>query len=493
MAKKKTEKPAANVPMSIENDPAPLENKPVSVPVTEAVTEPTNAADARVPVVLDKLPGEPIVDTQDRPTGGMPDERRDNIHYGDDYYDGMSGGYARINVEEKQSTGYARSVGAEPVRDGSRLVWITMIVMAVLCIAVGVLSSTLTGYFMRRGMPPQPIDTEDVRQAVAAVVEARKPSVVEIECGGLRGTGVITKLENNKIYIITNAHVIGAHSTASVRFDGDDDFYSAVTVGYSSYYDIAVVSVTGYNPPHGVYDIEGSDVFDARAEYKDGEYVVAIGNGMSMGIAAYDGIISRSSELLAYDDKTVPVLRTTAAINAGMSGCGLFDMSGRLIGIGTYRMTSLSGASSGHEDDVEDTGFAVPVSVVYPVYKQILESAGGEEESHMPNLTFSKPRTTSIGAITFDLRGYGVFTAEYRNGKLTVVGVDANMAPQGLEFGDVITAIGSVELDSDICATCGEFLRYRSGASRGTVMTLTVKRGAAVSTITVDGYYRHVA
>ena len=69
MAKKKSEKPAANVPMSIENDPAPLENEPVSVPVTEAVTEPP-AADTRVPVVSDKLPGEPIVDDRERPTSG---------------------------------------------------------------------------------------------------------------------------------------------------------------------------------------------------------------------------------------------------------------------------------------------------------------------------------------------------------------------------------------------------------------------------------------
>lgn len=489
MAKKKSKSSAENVPMNIEDEPVPPVGETTSIPVEE----PQDNAE-RMPVVAGNLPGEPIRPEQ-QTSGAMPDERRDNIHYGDDYYDGMSGGYAQVSVEDKQSTGYARSVGAEPVREGNRLLWITVIVMTVLCIAVGVLSSTLTGYFMRKGAPPPVINTDNVRQEIAAVVETRKSNIVEVECrtSGLRGTGVMTKLENNKIYIITNAHVLNGSSTASVRFDGDDDFYSAEVVGFSSYYDIAVLSVTGYNPPKGVYNLDGSDYLDSAVKYSDGDYVVAIGNAMAMGIAAYDGIVSRTSELLGYGDKTAPVLRTTAAINEGMSGCGLFDMSGHLIGIGTYRMTSSVEGTAGHDKDVEDTGFALPISIVYPVYKQILESASGEEEAHLPSMTLSKPRTTSVGAITFDLRGYGVFTAEYRGGKLTVVNIDANMAPAGLSFGDVITAVGSVDITSDICATVGEFLRYRSGASRGSVMTLTLRRDGKSQAVTIDGYYRHVA
>lgn len=399
--------------------------------------------------------------------------------------------YSAETADDKMGGGYA-SVKGTRVRGGNFTLWLVVIVMTVVCAVIGVCSSLLTAHFMKRGSTPPSIDASDVKQSVAAVVAARKPSVVEISCGDRRGSGVITKLENNKIYVLTNAHVLEGSNSSLVRFYGEDGYYSASTVGYSSFYDIAVVSVSGHTPKYEVFDLDGSEFFDRGLDYNEGDFVVAIGNAMSMGIAAYDGIISKSHNLLKYEDKHVPVLRTTAAINAGMSGGGLFDMSGRLVGLGTYRMTSSVEGSDSHKYDVEDTGFAVPISIVYPLYKQILETNEGGEEYRIPNIGFAST-TSSVGCMTIALRDFGTFTAEYRDGKLTVTSLDAVDTPRSLSVGDIIESIGGAAVTDDICVTCGELLRYRYNASRGSALKLGVKRSNSSIEISVSGYYGYVA
>ncbi len=370
--------------------------------------------------------------------------------------------------------GYASVKGK--VISNNRLVWMIVAVMSALCIAVGICSSLLTGYFMRRGSTPPVINTEGLQQNIAAVISARKNNIAEISCavgsGASNGSGIIIERKRSRYYILTNEHIIDATDSCAVRFSGDDAYYAAEIVGYSKFFDIAVLSVE-YNDI--IFDdLDGTEVFSPTTEYGEGDYAVAIGNGMAMGIAAYDGIISRSSELLVYETKTVPVMRTTAAINDGMSGGALFDMQGRMIGLNTYRMT-----------DKEDTGFVTPVSMVYPVYKQIVEYGDGGDVG-LFGLDYRKTNTSAVGWIGCSAAG---FECEYRGGKLTVVGSTLS----GLKVGDVITHIGGVAVTSDICRTSGEFLRYRRDHSAsGVELNLAVSRSGAELTVTVAGYHRYV-
>ncbi len=387
--------------------------------------------------------------------------------------DTMRGGYASVK---------GRRVS------GNRTVWLVLAVMAVICVLTGVLSALITAHFMQKGSTPVGIISDDKKESISAVVSARGSSVVEIASGNLHGSGVVMKLEGNKIYVLTNAHVING-GVPAVRFYGEDSYYKAEVLGYSSYYDIAVVTVS-HKTQYEIYDLDGSEYFSATLDYETGDHVVAIGNAMSLGIAAYDGIISRRSELLDYESKTLPVIRTTAAINAGMSGGALFDMDGNLVGLGTFRMTSMAvGGGGSHADDVEDTGFALPVSVVYPVYKQILEFGDGGEIGLL-GMNFYRANSTSIGGMT--MRGFG-YTSEYRNGKLTVVSLDTVSPPKDIKTNDIIVKIGSYEVTDDICKTCGEFLRYRLGSYTGEPLQLTVDRGGSIVTVYLDGYYKYVS
>ncbi len=372
--------------------------------------------------------------------------------------------------DDRMSGGYASVKGSK--RSENRIVWIVLIVMTVICIAVGVCSSVLTGHFMRRGMTLPAINVEgDIQQNITAVVTTRKPAVAEISCGGLRGSGVAMKRESGKVYVLTNAHMLQTSHSPSLRFDGDDSFYAGEVLGYNEYYDVAVITVV-----HDDVYVLGEENFDPTAEYKEGDYVVAIGNAMGMGIAAYDGIVSRSYEVLKYNSKHVPVLRTTAAINAGMSGGALFDMNGNMIGLNTYRMASTVEGSVDHKssEDVEDTGFVMPVSVVYPIYKQILDYGDGGEIGLLDMRCFSSTNTSITGGIIFVDLG---FTAEYRGGMLTVTSIDGSNAPRNLAVGDVIYAVGSYKVTDDLCKTAGEFLHYKKNAITGAKLRLTIKRG----------------
>ncbi|MDE7464250.1 MAG: serine protease [Clostridiales bacterium] len=437
------------------------------------------------------LPANPphplVVSDREAPVG----ERR-RVTRIDDVYeeDHMNGGYATVKGQRKSD---------------NKLLWIVIIVMTIMCCAVGVCSSVLTGYFMSRGADPIKIDPSVKYELVSAVIETRKPCIVEVESGTDHGSGVIMKLENNKIYILTNYHVIeksvGNHSL-KVRFMGDDSWYRNIDIlGYDVNFDVAVITISSSAAPFEVYQLDGSECFSRTASYKEGDIVVAIGNAMGHGIASYPGYISRAYELITKEgSNAVPVLRTTAAINAGMSGGALFDTAGRFIGLSTYRMANYMPGSSDSDYDVEDTGYVVPVSIVYPLYKQILKYGDGGQINNLIDLSFSNTKLsagsqTAIGSVDIYLHGFGGFTAEYRNGgKLTVTALDGGNAATDINVGDVIKSIGasgnSVNVSANICDLCGELLCYRQNSYAGNELAFVLDRGGDRVSVGVDGYYR---
>ena len=404
--------------------------------------------------------------------------------------------YSEQSPDESMRGGYA-SVKGKPVgRYENKTVWIVLAVMVVMCIAVGICSSVLTGHFMRKGEKPPVINTgNDVQQNITAVVTARKSSIAEVRCGGLTASGIVMKREGENITVLTNAHAIAQYVNGgilpAVRFYGEDGYFQADVVGYDGHYDVAVLNVV-HDTVYTVYDLDGSKYFSPDLEYSEGDYVVSIGNAMGMGIAAYDGIISKKSELLECDElfgadgkKHVPVVRPTAVINAGMSGGGVFDMQGNLVGLGTYRMSNSVGVDKdgGATTDVEDTGFAVPVSVLYPIYKRILaENSGGA--TALARVTAKPSNTSAVGWLGLP---FG-FNCEYRLGKLTVVSLDQASPSKNVEEGDIITKIGAIEIGDDICRAIGAILCYKP-RGLGNILRITLLRtGGESYAVNIDGY-----
>ncbi len=395
-------------------------------------------------------------------------------------------------VDESMRGGYA-SVNGKLEKNGRNTVWIVLIVMVCVCFVVGICSSVLTAHFMRKGENPPVISTNgELQQNVTAVVTARKSSIAEVRCGGLSSSGIVMKREGSGVIILTNAHAISQYvqnnRLPAVRFFGEDSYYESEVVGYDDHYDIAVLRVV-HDTLYDVFDLDGSKFLSPDVTFLEGDYVVSIGNAMGMGIAAYDGIISRKSELLECDElfrdekKTVPVLRTTAVINAGMSGGGVFDMHGNLVGLGTYRMSNSAGADTegSASTDVENTGFATPMSIVYPVYKRILQSNDGKAVG-LFNVSAQKSGSSAVGYLSLP---FGV-NCIYLNGKLTVDSASGDYA-KTVKKGDVLTKIGSYTVTTDICDTVGALLRYHRNGD-GRPLTLTFTRDGAAYPVTLDDY-----
>ncbi|NHZ36827.1 trypsin-like peptidase domain-containing protein [Massilia rubra] len=135
------------------------------------------------------------------------------------------------------------------------------------------------------------------------------------------GTGSGVALGGNEI--ITNCHVALAGSRLQVKLGHDS--YDATVIVADEERDLCKLSVKGLNAP--------AAVIGASGELRTGQRVIAIGAPHGLDLTISDGIVS---SLRPLDGGTL--IQTTAPVSPGSSGGGLFDSSGRLVGIVTFQM-----------------------------------------------------------------------------------------------------------------------------------------------------------
>lgn len=198
------------------------------------------------------------------------------------------------------------------------------------------------------------------------------------------GSGVIYQIENDgSAYIITNHHVVYENSsTTSDKISNDITVYlygmegstyaiPATYVGGSLNYDIAVLRVTSSSLLKSAVEkgVAAAVEFADSSAIRAGQTSIAIGNPEAEGISVTCGIVSVDSEYIemtAVDNRTqisLRVIRTDTAVNSGNSGGGLFDDTGKLIGI--------VNAKSG-DNDVENIAYAIPCNVAKAIAENII-------------------------------------------------------------------------------------------------------------------------
>lgn len=243
--------------------------------------------------------------------------------------------------------------------------------------------------------------------------------------GSGSGSGVIVSEDG---YIVTNYHVIEDASEIEVILN-DNRKYSAEIVGSDPSTDLAVIKITekGLQPiPLGNSD-----------EIHVGEWVLAVGNPFNLTSTVTAGIVSakaRNINLLAErsNGEIVPIesfIQTDAAVNPGNSGGALVNTRGQLVGINTA-IASRTGSYAGYS-------FAVPVNLVKKVMADLIDygvvqrgflgvqisdiTQELKEEKELPNIK-------------------GVYVSK--------VIEDGSASKAGVKDGDVITKIGSKEVNS---------------------------------------------
>ncbi|WP_317856268.1 S1C family serine protease [Chakrabartyella piscis] len=218
------------------------------------------------------------------------------------------------------------------------------------------------------------------------IVKSIKPSVVSIsttivstapyfgsfsipyEATGA-GSGVIFYGDEEKIAIATNNHVIEGATTIYVSITDDEtgDVLSvpAKVVGTKAESDLAVITVSWEDlQTAGISNITVAQFGDS-SQLEVGEFVIAIGNAMGMGLSATDGMISMTEQTIVVDDIELEVIQTSAAINSGNSGGALVNSKGEVIGINTAKFNSSM---------AEGMGYAIPSDVIAPIVEELLEN-----------------------------------------------------------------------------------------------------------------------
>ena len=166
------------------------------------------------------------------------------------------------------------------------------------------------------------------------------------------GSGVILTEDG---YIATCAHVVEGAKTVKVTLN-DDTTYDATIVGTDDKNDIAIIKIdaTGLTPA----------IVGDSTTLTVGSEVIAIGNPLGeLRGTATAGIISATHRTIEVEGQTMTLVQTDAAISPGNSGGGLFDASGKLIGIVNAKVS---------DSRAEGLGFAIPVNSVLDEISDLL-------------------------------------------------------------------------------------------------------------------------
>ena len=252
------------------------------------------------------------------------------------------------------------------------------------------------------------------------------------------GTGVIA---DEAGLIVTNAHVIEGCASAEVTLYNNES-YEALLVGADAVSDLALLKIDCSGLPAASFgDISSLSV---------GDPVAAIGNPLSEEFRSTltNGIISAIDRGMNYNGHTMSLLQTNAAINQGNSGGALFNMYGQVVGITNMKMMS-------YFSSIEGIGFAIPSSTVKAVVDQLAENG---EVRGRPSIGIT------VGAIPQEaLENYELPEGLY----ISAVAENSDAAAQGIQAGDILTAIDgqSVSSTSDVAAirdtrSVGDSLRF---------------------------------
>ncbi|XSG81191.1 MAG: Do family serine endopeptidase [Methyloligella sp. ZOD6] len=217
-------------------------------------------------------------------------------------------------------------------------------------------------------------------------------------------------------YLVTNNHVVEEADEITVTME-DGEQYTAEMVGNDPRTDIALLKVDGKKLPYVEFSDKDPEV---------GEWVLAVGNPFGLGGTVTAGIISAHNRDIGsgpYD-----YLQIDAAVNRGNSGGPSFTLDGKVVGMNTA-IFSPSGGNVG-------IAFAVPAALVKEVVGE-LKNNGSVNRGWLGVV---------IQNVTEDLAD-GVGLDEAKGALVSKVSEDGPAAEEGIEAGDVITAVNGKEVE----------------------------------------------
>lgn len=274
-----------------------------------------------------------------------------------------------------------------------------------------------------------------------------------------QGSGVIISDDG---YILTNNHVVNSSSSSSfyslgeankitVSLYNDDTEYEAKVVGTDEQTDLAVIKIE----KDGLTAAELGNSDSVQV----GEFCMAIGNPLGLGITVTDGIVSAvNREVTDSDNNSYEAIQTNAAINSGNSGGALVNSQGQVIGINTLKVSG---------EGVEGVGFAIPINSTKDITDQLIQY----NKVKRPYIGIGGIDVTEELAKEYNLT-VGVYVKELQN--------FCAAEKAGVKVGDVI-----IKADGQKITNMNELNEIKNKKKIGDKITLTVWRDGKTQDIDV--------
>jgi serine protease Do len=237
-------------------------------------------------------------------------------------------------------------------------------------------------------------------------------------------------------YIVTNAHVVARAAEMKISVTTQDGkTYTAKYIAGDADHDLALIKV---DRPEPFPFLSLNDL----SPNLPGQTCLVLGNPLGYGSSVARGILSaKGRSVTVGDNEYQNLVQTDAAINPGNSGGPIVDISGKLIGVSSVKMSfTPQGVPT------QGLGFAIPGSVVRDKLEEFRKIARGEKLPEKPSLA---RKFFGLGlqdldeklAANFGFReGTGVLIAEVNPGSPAVEG--------GLQAGVLLTSIGRYDVTS---------------------------------------------
>jgi S1-C subfamily serine protease len=181
------------------------------------------------------------------------------------------------------------------------------------------------------------------------------------------GSGVVLRVKDGRALVATNRHVALGEDAAEgakapvlkVKFVGGEVFDATIRWTAPGGVDLALLECEA---PSGFG--ETAEIAPAES-LRVGDEVFAVGSPRGLGWTYTRGVVSGFGTRTEEGGRTIEVIQTQTPISHGSSGGGLYDASGRLVGINTW---TASGAGA------EGLHFAIRAGVL----EALLREAGVE-------------------------------------------------------------------------------------------------------------------
>jgi len=252
-------------------------------------------------------------------------------------------------------------------------------------------------------------------------------------------------------YILTNNHMVEDAKEVKIEL-ADGRKFDAEIIGTDPESDVAVVKINAENLPY--LELADSD------ELEVGEWVLAIGNPLTLSHTVTAGIVSAKGRSVGLADFE-SFIQTDAAINRGNSGGPLINLDGKVVGINT----AIVGATGNI-----GIGFAIPINMVKYAYKQLRE--GGSVERGYLGVWFDQVDNGSAAYLGLDENTKGIIISD--------VADDSPAKEAGLQQYDVI-----VEFDNELIKGKNEFLNRVAMLKPGTKVSLVIMRDGKRKPLTI--------